>query len=249
MKSQTPWHDDDDFWRTVESAVFSEDRLAQARPEVGAVAKLLSLKPGSRVLDLCSGPGRHSIELAKNGFRVTAVDRMASYLERAAKAARGLGLAVEFVLEDMREFVRPGAFDAAINMYTSFGYFDDDADNARVLENVYASLRKGGSVLIDLNSKEIVARHFQERTWMEIDGTLLLIQQWADRKWRSLETRWILVRGGRSREVRWKMRLYSGEDMKSLLKAAGFDSVRLYGGLSGSAFDRFAQRLIAVARK
>jgi len=249
MRTEIPWHEDDDFWAVVEPALFSEDRLAQAKPDVTGIVKLLSIESGARVLDLCSGPGRHALELARQGFRVTAVDRTRVYLEHARKAARGLGLEIEFIEKDMREFVRPRAFDAVINMYTSFGFFDDDRENARVLENIYASLRAGGSVLIDLNSKEIAARNFQERTWMEIDDVLLLIQQWADQSWRSLETRWILVRDGRTRELRWKLRLYSSEELKNLLKSTGFRAVRLYGAITGAPFDRFARRLVAVGRK
>jgi len=249
MTTENPWHDDDDFWKAVEPALFSEDRLAQAKPDVAGIVNLLGLKPGARILDLCSGPGRHAMELARQGFRVTAVDRTRAYLDRARKAARGLGLEIEFVEADMREFVRARAFDAVINMYTSFGFFDDDAENARVLENIYLSLGTGGSVLIDLNSKEIATRNFQERTWLEIDDVLLLIQQWVDTSWRTLETRWILVREGRSRELRWKLRLYSSEELKKLLKSKGFRAVRLYGAMTGAPFDRFARRLVAVGQK
>lgn len=74
---------------------------------------------------------------------------------------------VEFVQDDMREFRRPVAFDAVINMFTSFGYFEDQADDRKVVNNVYESLKPGGSFLLELMGKEVMSRIYQERTWMK----------------------------------------------------------------------------------
>ncbi|MEA3403954.1 MAG: class I SAM-dependent methyltransferase [Armatimonadota bacterium] len=125
-----PWHEDDAFWATWRPAMFGAERWERAPEEVEQALELLHPPDGARILDLCCGPGRHSLELARRGFRVTAVDRTEEYLRSLREAAADEGLEVEAVLEDMRRYRQPAAFDAAINLFTSFGYFEDEAEIA-----------------------------------------------------------------------------------------------------------------------
>ncbi|NIV31492.1 MAG: methyltransferase domain-containing protein, partial [Anaerolineae bacterium] len=106
---------------------------------------------------------------------MTGVDRTAAYLQKARDAAGVEGLAVEWIEADAREFLRPAAFDLAINMYTSFGYFEDPAEDRRVAENLCTSLSPGGNLVMDLMGKERLARIFSPRSWDELpDGSLFL---------------------------------------------------------------------------
>jgi 2-polyprenyl-3-methyl-5-hydroxy-6-metoxy-1,4-benzoquinol methylase len=114
------WHEDDEFWRTAISGELRE-RWDAAPGEVEKAMALLDIEPPAAVLDLCCGIGRHSLDLARRGFAVTGVDRTRDLLEEARRLADADGLAVELVEQDMRAFRRPGAFDAAISMLTSFG--------------------------------------------------------------------------------------------------------------------------------
>ena len=81
------------------------------------------------------------------------MDRTATYLDEARKRGAEEDLQVEFLQEDMRTFVRPGAFDAVINYFTSFGYFESDEDERRVLANAHRSLRPSGVLLIEMMGK------------------------------------------------------------------------------------------------
>ena len=103
------------------------------------------------------------MELARRGFNVTGVDRAAQYLGQARQQALEEGLVIEFVQQDMREFRRPGSFDIPLNLNTSFGYFEDPADDLQVLPNIHASLQPGGSLVAKTIVKEVLARIFQER--------------------------------------------------------------------------------------
>jgi len=201
------------------------------------------------VLDLCCGPGRHSLELSRRGFTVTGVDRTAAYLDRAKKQAEAEGLEVEFVQEDMRNFSRPEAFDGAINMYTSFGYFEDPADDKRVIENIHRSLQAGGKLIMDTMAKEILARKFQERTWQEVGGALWLEERKIINDWTMTENRWILVKDGTVDEFNFSLRLYSASELSALLWECGFSEVKIFGDLAGAPYDHEAKRLIAVAKK
>src|SRR4051812_21568486 len=107
------WFENDDFWQLLGPNMFGAKALEMAVGQVEDVVALLDLQPGAAVLDLPCGWGRHSVELAKRGMRVTAVDRTADYLERARAAAREAKVHIEFVHDDMRRFSRLGAFDAS----------------------------------------------------------------------------------------------------------------------------------------
>jgi len=205
---------------------------------------------GKTVLDLCCGPGRCSIALAKAGYRVTGVDRTRFLLNKARANARKAGVRIEFVRSDMRDFVRPAAYDLALSMFTSFGYFDDKSEDVGVLRNVFTSLRPGGVFVIDVMSKERIARAFRGTMSEELpDGRLRVQRQEIFDDWSRIQNEWLIINGNRVSRFRFHHTLYSGQELKALLLQAGFENVTLYGSLDGDAFGLRAERLIAVARK
>jgi cyclopropane fatty-acyl-phospholipid synthase-like methyltransferase len=107
MSKKTVWHDDPQFWETFSPAIFNEQRMAVAAEEVENIIALLQISTGDKILDLCCGPGRHSLQLAKKGFYVTGVDKTVSYLEKARVRANAENLQLELIEEDMRTFCRP----------------------------------------------------------------------------------------------------------------------------------------------
>jgi SAM-dependent methyltransferase len=246
MKS---WHESDDFWETMAPMIFGNQRWDAAPVEVDQVVRLLGASPGAAILDLCCGPGRHSLELARRGFNVTGVDRTAVYIERAQEQAEAEGLAVEFVQEDMRHFCRPNVFDAAISLFTSFGYFEDPDENHQVLTNMYHSLKDEGTLILEMMGKEVLARIFRERDWSEQDGVLFLEERKVSKDWSWMENRWIMLRGQERHEFEISHWLYSAAELSAMLKECGFGSVGVYGDLEGAPYDHRARRLVAVAYK
>jgi SAM-dependent methyltransferase len=244
----TDWYDDDSFWETFQNYMFDPRRLGLAVAEVDQMVSLLGLQSGAAVLDLCCGIGRHSIEFARRGFKVTGVDRTTPYLDQARASAAKENLKIEFVLSDMREFSRPATFDAAINFFTAFGYFENPADDARVARNLFDSLKPGGRLIVDMNGKEIMARKFRERDWgTREDGAIVLEERRVLDGWKRVESRWTWIRGGERRSSTLLVRLYSGAELESLLHEVGFRDVSLYGSLAATPYDQNADRLVAVA--
>ena len=249
MRELKSWYQDDHFWKAVEPILFGEKRVANAVAEVDQLADLLDIESPAKILDLCCGLGRHSLEFARRRFDVTGVDRTGVYLRRAQKQADSEGLKIEFVQEDMRQFCRPEAFDLVLNLFTSFGYFESPAEDRRVLVNVHKSLKPGGRLVMDLMGKEIIARIFRERDWREQDGILILEQRSISQDWSWIDNRWILLRGDKRDEFRVSHRIYSAAELTGLLKDCGFKKIQIHGNLAGAPYDHLAERLVVVAHK
>lgn len=244
-----PWHEDDAFWIARDRFMFSPQARERAIADLEHVVTFLQIATGAAVLDMCCGPGRHCIELARRGYRVTAVDRTAAYLDQARRLADEAGVNVDVVQDDMRCFCRPDGFDAAVNLFTSFGYFDDPAEDRQVLVNLHRSLKAGGRLVMDMMGKEILARVFQPRTWEEQDGVLLAAERHVERDWSWMKVREIYMDGTRREERTFEHRLYSAAELKGLLLNVGFAEVRVFGSMDGVPYDQHARRLVAVARK
>ncbi len=243
------WFNNDEFWARFEDHMFTPSRLEAARAEVDRFIALFDVHPPAAILDLGCGPGRHALEFARRGFTVTGVDRTRRYLDKARAAADAEGLAIEFVESDMRNFVRPDTFDAAINYFTAFGYFDDPADDLKMVRNLCTSLKPSRRLLIDLAGKEIIAARYQPRGWDRHGDTIVLEERRLFDGWKRLESRWTMIRGTERYESNVILRLYSGAELESLLHQAGFTRIELYGRLNGAPYDQNAERLIAVATK
>ena len=202
-----------------------------------------------RVLDMPCGPGRHALEFARRGFQVTGVDLNPSFIAQAKERTEKEGLSVEFVQKDMREFRRENFYEVGLNLFTSFGFFDDPAEDKKVLENFFVSLRPGGFLLVDVRGKETLARDFRPRDWHEKDNALLLEEREIIEDWSRIRSRWIVIKDGERKEFVITLRLYSSVELKRLLEEVGFDGVKLYGDFLGNPYGPEARRLLAIARK
>lgn len=248
-EGQTKWHDDDSFWQTFGPEMFTAERLEAALEEAEQIMKLLKLRSGATILDLCCGIGRHSLALARKGYVVTGLDRTESYIVQARQQVNNESLSVNFVIGDARRFCQLESYDAVINMFTAFGYFEEQADDKRVLLNAYASLKRGGKLLIDIMGKEILARIYQVRDWHESDNGIFLRESQVDRAWSWINNRWLLIKNSKKYEHKFGHRIYSAAELSGLLNKAGFSQVEVYGSLDGSPYDHQAQRLVIIAAK
>jgi SAM-dependent methyltransferase len=249
MEKMTNWHERDKVWRLMTPVLFPQSRIEKASEEVDCIISLAGIKPGSKVLDLCCGVGRHALELARRGYTVTGIDRTKSYLQKAIRQAKREQLEVEFVQDDMRRFARPKTFDIILNLYTSFGYFEDPTEDRQVIKNACRSLKKNGMLFMDMIGKEIIARIFTERDWRDSDGVLILEERKVRGNWQYTENRWIIIDGEKRSEVRFTHRPYSAVEIEAILLDCGFVCVEIFGDLEGNPYDHTAKRLVVLSRK
>ena len=248
-KRKKEWFDDNSFWRELYPFMFPEKRIADADEQI-AKALALTKPPGKTVLDLCCGPGRCSIALAKKGFSVTGVDRTTYLLNKARAKAKAARVKIEWVRKDMRDFVRPGSFALVLSMFTSFGYFDDKQEDMTVLENMFASLQPGGVCLIEVLGKERLAKILQPTTSSVLpDGTVMVERHEIFDDWTRVRNEWLLLRNGRMKSFKFHHTIYSGQELRDRMERVGFVAVKLYGNLDGDEYGPTAERLIAIGRK
>ena len=243
----TDWYLEDDFWRNFGPLMFNEESFHQAAEQLPGLMKLAAIDP-TTILDLGCGPGRHSLPLAASGYAVTAVDTSQTLLEHL-EAARG-DLPIEILQQDMRDFVRPDHFDLALVMWTSFGYFNDEADHARVLDNIHQSLKPGGRLVLDLVGVETLARTLEPAHVTEYDdGRLLLERPMLTDNMTRLDNEWLLIDGESVMRTEFSHRVWSAGDLQSLLTRHGFNVVAIYGDYDGADYDLEAERMIVIAEK
>lgn len=248
-KPMSEWYEDDLFWSSWYPYVFSSERFDQAEHEVEQIL-LLANSEGDCVLDLACGPGRHSIELARRGYRVTGVDRSPFLISKAKERARTTGVEIEWIQMDMRSFERLDTYDIAINMFSAFGYFEDRSDDIQVLKRLFNSLVSGGVLVLDTVGKEWLARNFEETSSSRAeDGTLMITRRKIIEDWTRIKSEWIQVKDDQVTSFESKINVYSGQELKNLMGEVGFEEVALFGDLEGNEYGIDLKRLIAVARK
>ncbi len=216
---------------------------------------------GARILDVACGTGRHAVALAGRGHQVTCVDISPDYLAATGRRARAHGVHVELVLADMRDLgaLPRASFDAAINMYTSFGYFDRDEDNARSLTEIAGVLRPGGRLLVDTINRDWFVRNygpsefahtpgaeFVIRDYEIVNGAVIIHQNAFDPERSRL--RWTCRHSDQDREdVVVDYRMYSLHELVALMRLGGLLPVRTLGDYDGSPYGLFSPRLLSVS--
>jgi len=243
------WFDDKNFWKKLYPFLFAPEQFEKAQEEVEKILCLTSFR-GDSVLDLCCGPGRHAILMAKRGLSVTGVDKSPFLLRKARERARKENIRVKWKQQDMRHFLLPESFDLILSMFTSFGYFDTQEDDEKVLSNVFQSLKSQGTFIVDVVGKEILAKIYQPIHAKDLpDGSLLVERHEIVEDWSRIKNEWIVVKEETVYRFKFDLRVYSGQELKERLVEAGFSEVHLYGDLDGNPYSPEAKRLIATAKK
>lgn len=240
---------EDEIWEMLDPFLFPPRAFRSAFKEIAAILEKSGLREG-HVLDLACGPGRHAVPLAQKGLFVTGVDRSPFLLEKARKYAAREGVGIEFIQDDMRSFSRHNSYDLALSLYSSFGYFDDHAENQKVLECTCKNLKKGGMLFMDLPGREVLARNFQSSIRRKVKGLGQVTEyRMIYPGWKRLGLTWRFCSDGQIRNYSFKLWLYSGDEIKGMLTRAGFSHISLYGGYDLKPYDSGARQLIVSAVK
>jgi len=232
-----------EFWRRAAPP-------ESATAEIDFVEHQLGLAPGSRIVDVPCGSGRHSLAMAARGHVVTGIDISGEAIAHARRAASEAGLAIDFRVADMRDIPRNNSFDAVICMGNSFGYLEI-AGVREFLSGVAAALAPGGGVVIDFNvAAESILPGFtgEPRTMRTGDITVQATTDYDIANSR-LISGYRFIRGTQETRVSAIHHLYTCAHLRQLLIDAGFTDVAVHGGTNGEPYELGSPRLLLTARR
>jgi len=231
-----------DWWRRIFNSIYLktdadivEDKEI-TRKEVDLFTEAVSLSPDDKILDLCCGQGRHSIELARRNVRnIYALDRSHYLIQKAKIQTKKEGLCIQFREGDARKLpYSSDFFDVVLILGNSFGYFETVQDDMKILKEIFRVLKPWGRLLIDVADGEFLAAHYEPRSW-----------EWIDKKYFVCRERSLSADGHRliSREIVnhvdrgvivdqfYGERLYTEDELGQLLKNTGYNNVVFHGKL------------------
>ena len=235
-----------ELYLRIFGAILTPGHTAQ---EVAWIMTALDQRPGARILDLCCGQGRHAVPLARAGFQVAGLDLSTYLLDQARQSAAEAEVEVEWTLGDMRSLPWREAFDGCINMFTAFGYFEDEADNQQVLHQVCQALKPGGKLLLDLSNRDYYLLRLWPRAFRRHGEAVILEETEFDPRTCRFTTSFTWLEGGQEESLTHSVRYYTVPELKGMLRAAGLAIAALYGNFDGSEFGLHSRRMIVVASK
>lgn len=230
--------------------LYSNRNDEEARTLINLIQRNIFLSSGDKVLDICCGSGRHSIELARRGYDVTGFDTskyLISVANQSKKETKDRNIKVKFLIKDMRHFDFAESFKLAINVFTSFGYFTDDAENFSVLKNAYKSLQKEGWFVFDFLNANYLLKNLVSQTKTKI-GNKNIIQK------RRIENGFVIkdIYCDNNKEPEYSeiLKLYNYKILSKVLTDIGFEIKNKFGDYYGNRFSKDkSQRLIIFAKK
>jgi len=245
---EVPWYRSFFGQGYLDSYEFAPERTLQ---EVDFVERVLALPKGSRILDLCCGHGRHLVELAARGYEMVGLDLDPLFLRLAQEELDRRDLRARLVHADMRDIPPDCEVEAVINLFTAFGYLEDDGEDMKVLEGVARALRPAGKFLMDTMSRDRLVRIFQSHGWHETAKGFRVLEK---REFNPLTGRNFvqvirLAPDGSEQQVWHSWRAYTLTELAKMLKAAGLSVRETYGGYDGSPYSLESRRMIVLAEK
>jgi len=204
-----------------------------------------------RVFDICCGTGRHARPLAARGCEVVGVDLSAHNIDAAIEkaAADRLTDRCTFVRGDIRTFDPPADCDLAINIFTSFGYFESDEADAVIFAKAAQSLRPGGRFILDVANREAIIAAYKFREKRGRRGNYVIDETSVDLATGRMTSHWTFVRGKEKTEHTITVRLYALHELIRIGNEHGLRFLAAFGNFGASEYTRDSDRCIYVAKR
>lgn len=246
-----------EWWRSYFDAGYLREYeplfdLTSDRVQVARLMDVMALPSGARLLDLACGQGRHAHLFAEAGFAVDGVDLSEELLKVARR--RGTGPTLKYTRADMRKLPArwTGRFDAVVNLFTSFGFFADPADDARVIRECARVLAPGGLMVWQGGSRDGVMAKFLASDWWDTrDGTIIGQDREFDplTGFITIRSTWRSARGRKVEQREHRIRLYTASRLAELMLDAGLVVEQAWESFSDQPLTRTSTEMMLLARK
>ena len=245
QKENAWWNDFFEDFRPVFNTKPQKETNAEARYFI----KKLNLKKSSTFLDCAVGIGRMAIPLAKQGIKVTGVDITPSYLAELKEKTDKLRLPIKLFHNDMRRINFDNEFDAAGNLWTSFGYFEKESDNLLVLKKMYKALKAQGKFVLQTINRDWIIRNFESTGWSEYKGLKILEKREFDYRRSIMNGTWTFIKDGQEKLFVAKIRIYSFHEIAAMFEKVGFVDIAGYGNIKDDPITHNNRNMIVIGTK
>ena len=205
--------------------------------------KRLKVQENSSILDLACGRGRYSQYLSSIGYDVVGIDIS---LENIVEAKKSESNNLNYLIHDMRNPLKI-KFDLILNLFTSFGYYENDNDNLRVIKSIKSNLNTNGKAVIDFLNIDYVLGNIVKNEEKIIDNTKFTIKRYL--KEDVLIKEISVISGNKSYEFQEKVKAYRLEDFSTMLKKFNLEIIETFGDYKLNPFNKeTSPRLIMILK-
>ena len=238
--------------------LYAHRNSSDAAKIAGLITRTLKLPKGSNVLDVACGNGRHSLIFAAKGYNVVGIDLSEYLISEAEKKLNSEykkhKSRLKFEIRDMRRIGHKNEFDLAVNLFSSFGYFEKDSENFKVFKSISAGLKKGGYFFFDFLNAE-----YLRKSIVPFDISVRnhnAVVQVREIKNNAVYKSIFIIRNRKSskspeiNKFHEMIKLYSLAQFKKEFQRAGLKVIKTFGDYSGKSFrSTSSERLIILAQK
>ena len=213
----------------------------EAEVFIKMIVKYLNLDKDDSILDLACGKGRHSIYLNSLGYKVTGLDLSKNSIEHAKTHESS---SLDFDVHDMRD-IYSSQFEVVLNLFTSFGYFEKESDNFKVIKTIKSSLKQYGIGVIDFMNSPVVIESLIAQNSFEADGLTFKLERSHSKGFitKNIE----VIDSNKTYHYEEKVRAYSFQDFEAMLSNAGLHLLECFGNYKLEPFNiKTSKRLILI---
>ncbi|MBN2571548.1 MAG: class I SAM-dependent methyltransferase [Ignavibacteriales bacterium] len=237
------WFNSDEYLK-----VYQHRDDKDAKDLVDLILRNISIPNNSKILDSSCGAGRHSILLAKKGYSVTAFDLSKKLLKVARQKAKEQNVKINFLNADIRNIYFKTKFELILNLFTSFGYFDNDDENFAFIKKSYELLNPNGYLILDYFNTEYLKKNIKQETHKKVQDIEIieLREIIADRIFKRIK---IYRQDRLFKEFYESVKLYSYDILKQVFKSVGYREYLKFGDYSCNPYNSNSERLIILFQK
>ncbi len=244
IDSADQWYVDSfaDHYKTI----YNHRDDTSAQNEIISLIKYLNLNPPARLLDICCGNGRHAATLHELGFDTFAFDLSPQLLHDAAQRPE---LKNRVIRADIRAIPFTQSFDAALNLFTSFGYFTSDIENALALKQIANTIKPTGLLILDHINRAWLTVNLKPQSIENRDDIHIRHKRHIENNRIIKDTTVTFPNSNKTKTFTENVRLYHPNEMTSLFKQLNFTNIRQLGSFTGEELTPSSQRMITIGTK
>lgn len=217
---------------------------SEARQFIDALLLFLAPPADSSFLDVACGKGRHAISLNEKGYEVCGIDLSENSITEANKSSND---DLSFYVRDIRNPIELGPFDYALNLFTSFGYFDTREEHVHALRNIHACLKPGGTFVIDYLHAEAIINNLASHEVREIEGVKFEMHRTSEPPF--IYKRIKVKEGAREMEFKERVMAFHHDELIHMLEEAGFTCSHTFGDYQLNPINDHSSRVIIIAHR